>query len=513
LTISTPEADEQARSGQAAEPSVNQETHLDRESGELRAKFLEGVLWQGSLRWLAQLLSWASTLTVARHLSVEAYGIVSVSVVFVAVTGYVTESGLGRTIVLRNITAPKVLGQLHSIAMLIGLTFASLMLMFAVPIASFFHNKEIAAPLAAWSVALVISGAITVPSAILQQRLAYRRVAVIELVRSVSQALVVLALAVSGASYWALVAGFIVSSFVGLVGYTTSAWLSFVKPRVGDVSDHLRYAKHLITGNLAWYAYSNSDFLVVGRMLSVATLGVYQFAWNIAQLPGEKLTNVVQAAIAPVLGLLGDRPAEMRDMLTKATALIALVVFPVIAGIGVLAPVVIPAVFGDRWLAAIPAMRILLAFGALQSVTVCLTMGLNASGLARSTSRMSLLLAAASTLGFVAAVNSLGIAGVAAVHLLLQPAVSVYVIRQANKAFGLRFSDVFAAIAPACSATIVMLLVCSALLRLVAQSSATLTALLISSVGSLAFGATLLIFHRTSTIGLIRSFRGPLSRS
>ncbi len=479
----------------------------------MRARLLNGVVWQGSLRWIAQILSWASTLTVARHLSVEAYGIVSVSVVIVAMTGYVTESGIGRTIVLRNVTAPKILSQLHSVATVIGLTFAVLMILLAAPAARFFRNDHIAAPLMVWSIALVISGAITVPSALLQQRLDFRQVAIIELLRSVSQALVVLVLAISGASYWALVAGFLVASLVGFIGYTRSAWLPFARPRPSEVLPHLRYARHVITGNLAWYAYSNSDFLVIGRMLSVGVLGVYQFAWNIAQLPGEKLTNVVQAAIAPLLGALEDQPAEMRDLLARATSLISLVVFPVIAGIAVIAPLIIAPLFGERWLAAVPSMRVLLAFGAIQSVTVCLTTGLNARGLAHVTSRMSILLAAGSTVGFLAVVTTAGITGVAVVHLILQPIVTLYVIRKAEQAFGLRFADVITAVKPACTATAALIVTCSMLLRLMPSSAPFSSAAVIAITGCIIYVGVLMSFYRADVLGLIQSFRGDSAKA
>ncbi|MCU0635461.1 MAG: lipopolysaccharide biosynthesis protein [Gemmatimonadaceae bacterium] len=483
------------------------------DSAELRGRFLSGVLWQGSLRWLAQILSWASTLVVARHLSLEAYGIVSVSVVVVAITGYVTEAGIGRAIVLRNVTDRNVLGQLHSVAAMLGVAFAVALVLLATPIAWFFDNAAIAAPLMCWSVAIVIGGLVTVPAALLQQRLAYRTVALIELARSITQALVVLTLAVLGAGYWALIAGFLAASVLSLGSYLALAWLPLARPRLPDVRGHLHYARHVVTGNLAWYAYSNCDFVVVGRVLSVTALGLYQFAWNIAQLPGEKLTNVVQAAIAPVLGALSERPDDMRELLMRATALVALLVFPVLVGLGIVAPLVIPILFGERWLPAVPALRLLLAFGMMQAVTVSVVAALNARGRARLTGLTSVALACVSPFAFVIAAKVGELEGVALVHVMLQPFVTIFMLRESRAAMGLRLSEFARALRPAGTSCALMAVACLVMVRATVDVSAVPRVVLVVVCGGLVYSGILASVYRTDVEQLLRSFRGARAAS
>ena len=71
-------------------------------------------------------------------------------------------------------------------------------------------------------------------------------------------------------------------------------------------------ARHLVVSALAWYLYSNADFAVVGRVAGLSALGYYQFAWNVAQLPGEKLANVLQAVVLPFFGSIGDDRNALR---------------------------------------------------------------------------------------------------------------------------------------------------------------------------------------------------------
>jgi len=49
---------------------------------ELDQSLLRGIAWTGGARWATQLLSWASTLVVARLLSPSDYGLVGMAMVY-----------------------------------------------------------------------------------------------------------------------------------------------------------------------------------------------------------------------------------------------------------------------------------------------------------------------------------------------------------------------------------------------------------------------------------------------
>ena len=50
-----------------------------------------GVVWQGALRWLVQILSWTATLVIARKLSPEDYGIAGTATVLVGLVSQLTK--------------------------------------------------------------------------------------------------------------------------------------------------------------------------------------------------------------------------------------------------------------------------------------------------------------------------------------------------------------------------------------------------------------------------------------
>src|SRR5438128_8669978 len=83
--------DAAAVSPMIVEPRVNPRV-LDR-------TLVRGVTWTGGIKGITLLLSWASTIIVARILSPADYGLVAMATVYIGLTTMITDFGLGSAIV------------------------------------------------------------------------------------------------------------------------------------------------------------------------------------------------------------------------------------------------------------------------------------------------------------------------------------------------------------------------------------------------------------------------------
>src|SRR2546426_4499564 len=50
----------------------------------------------------------------------------------------------------------------------------------------------------------------------------------------------------------------------------------FAWPHLQSLTHAMTFSRHIIVGRLAWYVYSNADFLVAGRILGKVALGLYE---------------------------------------------------------------------------------------------------------------------------------------------------------------------------------------------------------------------------------------------
>jgi teichuronic acid exporter len=417
----------------------------------------EGLVWQGGMRWAAQVVSWLVTLVVARRLTPDEYGVASLAAAFAVSSAYITEFGIGRAVVMQRITDRRTLTRLHGVSIVLGIALAALLCLLAPHIAVWWREPRVTAPLLVWSITFVFGGFLAVPLGRVQRALRYRVIGIVELTRGLVQGLAVLVLALAGAGLWALVLGYVIATAVSLVAYLRLAWLRPTIPHPREWRALLAYPKHIIAGNISWYGYANADYLVSGRMLGVDALGHYQFAWNIAQLPSDKLTSVLQSVTGPLFGSVGGDTDRLRALVLDVLELTSLLVFPVTVGLALVAADAIPLIFGAQWVSSIGPMQLLLVNGALLSLSVMLNQALTAAGQASVTGRLGLALLVMMPLGYIVGARVAGNPGIAAVWLLAQPLILGVPLRLSRKVMGLRTRQIWDALRPAAVAVLLMI--------------------------------------------------------
>jgi len=61
----------------------------------LREKTIKGIFWVGSTQFVAQVISWAITIFVARLLSPSDYGLMGMAMIFIGFAQFLNELGIG----------------------------------------------------------------------------------------------------------------------------------------------------------------------------------------------------------------------------------------------------------------------------------------------------------------------------------------------------------------------------------------------------------------------------------
>jgi O-antigen/teichoic acid export membrane protein len=113
---------------------------------------------------------------------------------------------------------------------------------------------------------------------------------------------------------------------------------------------------------------TNGDDALVGKLLGVAALGLYQMAYNISNLPATEITHVISQIAFPVYSKLQDNLPKLRKVYLKTLQLITAVSLPLSFLIFLLAPELTKVFLGSKWLAMVPAMQILCILGAIRSI-------------------------------------------------------------------------------------------------------------------------------------------------
>ncbi len=330
-----------------------------------------GVVWQGASYLLTRVLTLATMVLLARFLAPEAFGLVALALVFVTYVEVLTDLGVAQALVYlpedrRRQDAALMLCLLVSAAMAAGV-------MLGAPfIARFFGRPEITGMIRVLALALLVAGTLQVPDALLRKALSFRRRMTVEVGRALTYGTVAVAMALAGAGPWSIVCGYL----AGGVAASVVAWARvdyrpsrtfwrLERPVVGPLLAYgIPVAGHGLLASLIF----DLDYVIVGKRLGAEALGFYTLAFRIPEIVIINVFYVLSAVAFPAYSRARQDADRLRRGYLFSTKLQSL--YGVVAGVGlaVVAPMVVPVVFGPQWKASIVPLEALALYAAFRSL-------------------------------------------------------------------------------------------------------------------------------------------------
>jgi O-antigen/teichoic acid export membrane protein len=259
---------------------------------------------------IAQSVSFAQTIALARILSPAEIGIFAAGTVLTMFLGTLVEGGLRSGLIQREGDLADAAETVFWVTLIAGTAMALAALAVAPLIGKIFGSGTVALVAAASSGLLVVHALMNVPEALLQREFSVRRRLVVGPLVSITFAVVSIALAATGWGVWAMVAGVYASQVAALLAlWLLVGW----RPRRGRVSVKLwrelsRYGLPLVLGLLAARGRTLAEAFAVGRWLSPSSLGFFRYAQRIARLPTTAIIEIGSNALFPAFSrIAGDR--------------------------------------------------------------------------------------------------------------------------------------------------------------------------------------------------------------
>jgi PST family polysaccharide transporter len=479
---------------------------------ELDRSLVRGVAWTGAFKWLSQIVTWLGTIVVARLLTPQDYGLVGMATVYLGLTALITEFGLGSAIVALRELGKREIAQLNAVALMIGGGAMLLSWGVAVPLASFFRAPELRAIVMVLSATFLIDSLRTVPNALLTRDLRFKSLALLEGAKAVFTMTLTIVLAALGMRYWALVFGGLAGSVFWTVAILSRRTHPFAWPQLRLLRSSLGFSTQIIIERVAWYGYSNADFLVAGRVLGAVPLGNYTTAWTLASLPGEKIMSMFWRVMPAVFSAVKTDMAALRRYVLLMSEALAMALFPATVGLALVAPEFIVALLGPKWIGAIVPLRLLCVYATMHMISTVLPHVLIVTNQVRFATKLALAALVTLPPAFWVFGRTWGVAGIAAAWLVVYPFILGALFHRAFRTVSLTARAYLRALWPAVSTTLVMAAVVAAARAIMPDSWPALARLVTaSSLGAAAYLGAAWLWHGPrirGLIGMLRATRG-----
>ena len=327
---------------------------------EVGQSVIKGLKVGAMLRLAAQIFTWLNTLILIRLLTPDDYGLMAMTMAFIGIFALMGDFGIGKAIIQAEELTPTLMRQAFTVNIISCLTFFLLFFTIAPFIDDFFSEPRLTVLIQAVACQHLIMIFHTMPYSMASRKMLFKEREKVQFYSTLSTSIVTLAMAASGLGVWSLILGHLFMKLTSAIGYNIIApcWVwpafnfkGFAKMAgfsgLATINDVLRYLYNIF-GNIS-----------IGRLLTKADLGIFSVARNLANLPSDKIGELLNHLGLASFAKLQNEQDVAGVYLLKSLRLATLVLFPVYLGMCAIAPELITLVLSEKWLAAIIPFQIL----------------------------------------------------------------------------------------------------------------------------------------------------------
>lgn len=329
------------------------------EKESLKKKTVNGVIWSAIDRFSTQGIQFVFSILIARLLMPSDYGVIAMLGIFLAVSNTFVDSGFGAALVQKANRTETDFSTVFYFNIVVAIIFYALLWLASPYIASFYNIPMLKDVTRVVALTLVFSALGGIQNAKLSIAINFKTRAIISLISALSTGCLGLYLAYSGYGAWALVFQMVFSSLLNtILLWCFVRWMPSLVFSWQSFRQLFSFGSKLLASALLDTIYNNVYTLVIGKVYSSSSLGLYSRASGLAQYPSSNITGVLQSVTFPVLCSIQNDEERLADAYKRFIRMSAFVVFPLMIGLASVAEPFIRVVLTDKWEGAIYLLQI-----------------------------------------------------------------------------------------------------------------------------------------------------------
>lgn len=326
----------------------------------LKQSVVSGAIWTGLEKILTQLVHFVIGIVLARILSPGDYGVVGMLTIFIAIANVFTDSGLSSALIQKKNRNDTDYSTIFYFNLAVAVFFYCL-LFFTSPLIADFYNMPILKDVTrVVALSLIITGFTAVQSTRLRINLQFRKLSVIAIASMLVTGGTGLFLAFNGFGVWALVIQTVAGNlFSSVCVWCVAKWRPSLVFSKESFKSLWGVGSKLLGSSLINSLYSNLYTLVIGKFFSKEQVGYYNRGNQYALLPMQSVQDMALKVNFPVLSKLQDDDERLIAAYKKLMTVPLYLLYPILVGLAVVAPYLIPIMIGEKWIPCVPVLQLL----------------------------------------------------------------------------------------------------------------------------------------------------------
>jgi len=340
-------------------------------SNSLKSKTVGSLFWSFLERTGQQGIQFVISIVLARILLPEQFGLIAMIMIFMAIAQVFVDSGFGQALIQKkNITHVDecsifYFNILISFLVAVGLNLAA-------PWIAAFYEQPLLTPITrVLSLNLIINAFGLIQTTLLIKQVNFKTQLKVSMIAIVLSGTVGITMAYMEFGVWSLVTQSLCASFFRtILLWMFQEWRPSFIFSAGALRQMAGFGSKILFSELLEAIFRNIYLIAIGKLFTVVELGYYSYAQKLQQLPSWNLSNSVDRIIFPIFSSIQTDKASLKRGMQKAIMFLAMINFPLMFGLAVVANPLVFVLLTEKWLPMVPYLQLLCAVGILYPLHV-----------------------------------------------------------------------------------------------------------------------------------------------
>lgn len=314
-------------------------------------KILNGMSWLMAITWYSKVAGMVSFVILARYLDKNDFGIIAGCFVAQGFFGVLSNLGTRQYLIRKKEINNVDIDVAWTINLTTRTIIAIAFFLLSGFVASFLKIPELELPLKVMALVPFIIGFHNPALSVKIKKLEYSQISYMSAIVKTISTSVTLFIVIIYKTYWAVV----ISEIVYQLAYAIGSFIIIKyrpKLRFREIGKQWNYSKWVLFKGIVSYGKYNCDRIIIGRNFSVPDLGIYNFSKEAAS-SAVILVSPIAGIFYPSLSDYAYDKTLLVDKIYKYLALVAIIYIPMVFGGIFLSDVIVPVVFGEKWVESI----------------------------------------------------------------------------------------------------------------------------------------------------------------
>lgn len=336
----------------------------------LKSKTISGVKWTTFSSVILALLQILQLVILARLLDPSIFGLMAITSVVIGFAQAFLDMGISNAIIHKQEVSHTQLSTLYWLNILSGVVLFIIVSLCAPLVALFYQEAELTNIIILVAMTFLIQPFGQQFVVLWQKELRFNDIAKVDVITKLLSLLVSVIFAYYNYGVYALVYGVLAGTLLQTLVFIYKGFreytISFVF-QLSDVREFLNFGLYQMAEKTLNYFNSQIDTLLIGKLLGVETLGVYNIAKQIIMKPIQIINPIVSKVSFPVMAKIQHDTDKLKEIYLKTINLLSSTNFPIYLFMLMTAPQLVALIFGEKWIDAVVIVQILSIYGACRS--------------------------------------------------------------------------------------------------------------------------------------------------